>query len=102
VPLTLNVPLRYIEAAGLRLFPDGTGDIAVTVGPAQRIGFLINWPHLRPGCFTRPEPSFRALDDGREAARILSGALAAESVPDEAPSRDLASPLLTPRSAAAA
>jgi hypothetical protein len=102
VPLTLNVPLRCIEAAGLRLFRDGTGDIAVTVGPAQRIGFLINWPHLKPGCFTRPEPSFRALDDGREAARILSGALAAESVPDEAPNRDAAAPFVTSRSAAAA
>jgi hypothetical protein len=102
VPLTLNVPLQYIEAAGLRLFRDGTGDIAMTIGHAQRIAYLINWPHLKPGRFTRPEPSFRALDDAREAAGILSGALAAESMPDESPGRDATPPVLRPRSAAAA
>jgi Bacterial PH domain len=102
VPLTLNIPLQYIEAAGLRLFRDGTGDIAMTIGRAQRIAFLINWPHLKPGRFTRPEPSFRALNDAREAARSLSGALAAEPVPNEVPDRDATPPVLTPRPAAAA
>jgi hypothetical protein len=102
VPVTLNLPLQYIEAAGLRLFRDGTGDIAMTICHAQRIAFIINWPHLKPGRFTRPEPSLRALDDAREAARILAGALAAESVPDESPSRDAPPPVRTPRSAAAA
>lgn len=102
VPLTLNIPLHCIEAAGLRLFRDGTGDIAMTIGHAQRIAFLINWPHLKPGRFTRPEPSFRALDDAREAARSLSGALAAEQVPGESPGRDATRPVLTPRPAAAA
>jgi len=102
VLLTLNVPLEYIEAAGLRLFGDGTGDIALKIGHAQRIAFLINWPHLKPGRFTRPEPSFRAIDDAREAARILSAALTAESTPDETSSRDAPPPVLTPRPAAAA
>jgi hypothetical protein len=112
VPLTLNLPLQYIESAGLRMFRDGTGDIAMQVGHAQRIAFLINWPHLKPGRLTRPEPSFRALDDAREAARILSGALAAESLADEsladaspgsaAPGSAVTPPVLTPRSAAAA
>lgn len=101
VPLTLNIPLQYIEAAGLRLFRDGTGDIALTIANAQRIAFLINWPHLKPGRFTRPAPSFRALDDAREAARILAGALAAESMPEQAPGREATPPILTPRSAAA-
>jgi Bacterial PH domain len=102
VPLTLNIPLQYIEAAGLRLFRDGTGDIAMTIAHAQRIAFLINWPHLKPGRFTRPEPSFRALDDAREAARILGGALAAESMPEELPGPAATTHVLTPRPAAAA
>jgi hypothetical protein len=101
VPLTLNLPLHYIEAAGLRMFRDGTGDIAMKIKHAERIAFLINWPHLKPGHFTRPEPSFRALDHAREAARILSGALTAESLPDKSPSREATPPGLTPRSAAA-
>jgi hypothetical protein len=102
VPLTLNLPFGHIEGAGLCLFRDGTGDIALTIGRAQRIAFLINWPHLKPGRFTRPEPSFRALDDAREAARILCGALASESLPGEAPNRESPAPVLTPRPAAAA
>jgi Bacterial PH domain len=101
VHLTLNLPLQYIESAGLRLFQDGTGDVAMTIGHAQRIAFLINWPHLRPGRFTRPEPSFRAIDGAREAARILAEALASESMPGQSPSRAAPPPVLTPRSAAA-
>jgi hypothetical protein len=100
VPLTLNLPLQCIEAAGLRLFRDGTGDIALSVGGAQRIAFLINWPHLKPGRFSRPEPSLRALEDVDEAARILGVALAAETMPGELPVRGL--PVPAPRSAAAA
>jgi hypothetical protein len=102
VPLTLNIPLHYIEAAGVCQFNDGTGDIAMKIGHAQRVAFLINWPHLKPGRFTRPEPSFRALDNAPEAARILSEALAAESIPDEPLSRERVASILTPRPAAAA
>jgi hypothetical protein len=86
----------------MRRFRDGTGDIAMTVAPAQRIAFLINWPHLKPGRFTRPEPSFRALNDAAEAARILGGALAAEAMPQESPSPVGAAPVLASRAAAAA
>jgi hypothetical protein len=45
----------------------------------QRAGYLITWPHLRPGHFTRPQPSFRAIADARKAADILAAALAADA-----------------------
>jgi len=79
VPLTMNIPFTQIESADLRNFADGTGDIALRIAREQRIGYLITWPHLRPGQITRPAPSFRALSDAAHAARLLGAALAAES-----------------------
>jgi hypothetical protein len=79
VPLTMNVPLKFIDNAGVKCFADGTGDIALTLPRRERVGYIISWPHLRPGHYARPEPSFRALPDAPAAAKILSEALAAEA-----------------------
>jgi len=79
VPLTMNVPHILIDNAALKCFSNGTGDIALTVSRRERVGYLITWPHVRPGRFTRPEPSFRALRDAEAAARILGLALAAQA-----------------------
>jgi hypothetical protein len=78
VQLTMNLPLQFVETAALRPFGDGTGDIALKLPASERIGYVISWPHLRPGRFTRPQPSLRALVDAKEAADILSAALAAD------------------------
>jgi hypothetical protein len=79
VPLTMNVPLRLIDNAALKYFADGTGDISLALPRHERMGYMIGWPHVRPGKFTRPEPSLRGLADARAAAEILGSALAAES-----------------------
>jgi hypothetical protein len=79
VPLTINVPFKVIAAAELKQYSDRSGDIAVKVTPDQRVGFLINWPHVRPGHFAHPQPSFRSLDDANAAAEILGQALAADA-----------------------
>lgn len=82
VPLTMNVPFSRIDNAALKTFANGTGDIAMSLMATDRIGYLISWPHVRPGKFTHPEPSFRALRDASAAASLLSVALAAEAGPD--------------------
>ena len=79
VPMTMNIPFKVIESAELKQFADGTGDIALKVAQDQRVGLLINWPHLRPGLITRPQPSFRALPDAGRAAETLAQALAADA-----------------------
>ena len=79
VPITMNIPFALIESAGLKTFPDGTGEIAMSLHREQRVGYLITWPHLRPGHITQPQPAFRALADARRAADILAAALAAEA-----------------------
>ena len=75
VPMTLNVPFTLIESAGVKTHADGTGEIALKLLPDQRVGYLITWPHLRPGHMTQPQPSFRALSDANQAADILGAAL---------------------------
>jgi hypothetical protein len=79
VPLTLNLPFRFIDNAELRTFSDGTGDISLTLTRRERLGYLISWPHLRPGRFAQPQPAFRGLEVAHEAAQILGAALAEEA-----------------------
>jgi hypothetical protein len=106
VPLTMNVPHTLIDNAALKNFSNGTGDIALTLSRRERVGYLITWPHVRPGRIARPEPSFRALPDAPAAARILGLALAAqagvalEPEPQPAPAVQPAVPLSIRQAAA--
>ena len=75
VPLTMNIPFALIESAALKTYADATGDISLRLPREQRIGYLVTWPHLRPGHFTCPQPSFRALADAQRASEILGKAL---------------------------
>jgi hypothetical protein len=106
VPLTLNVPFSVLEAADLRMRRDGTGDVSLRVDPLQRIAYLVNWPHLRAGSVTRPQPSFRSLLDAETAARVLGEAMSAHTGPGglRVAAAASASPLAStrPRRAAAA
>jgi len=77
VPMTMNVPFACVESAAVRLFGDGTGDIVMKLPASKRVGFLVNWPHLRPGRFAQPQPSFRAVEGASDAAEILGRALSA-------------------------
>jgi hypothetical protein len=79
VPMTMNLPFKMVDSADLKSFRDGTGDIYLAVPKQQRLGYLITWPHLRPGRFARPSASFRALPDAARAAGLLGAALAAEN-----------------------
>jgi hypothetical protein len=79
VPITVNIPFALIESADLKQFSNGTGDISFSLPAEQRIGYLVTWPHVRPGYFARPQPSFRALPEAARAAETLGRALAAHA-----------------------
>jgi hypothetical protein len=79
VPLTMNIPFKLINDAALKTFKDGSGDIALRLPPTERIGYLITWPHLRPGKITRPQPSLRAVARPHEVADLLGSALSADA-----------------------
>lgn len=75
--ITVNYPFRVVESAGLRLYPDGTGDIPLTIQGDDRIAYVHLWPHARPWRAARPEPMLRSVPNAAAAAEVLSRALAA-------------------------
>lgn len=74
--VTYNLPFRAIESASLACHADGTGDLALTLGPKDRIAWLQLWPHVRPWRARRPEPTLRALAAAQPVAELLGRAMA--------------------------
>ena len=83
VPIALTLPLRQIEAADVRLYADGSGDIPLALGD-QKLAYLLVWPHARPWRFKVAEPMLRCVPDARAVASVLSRALLAVSPSGEA------------------
>jgi hypothetical protein len=75
-PMSLNLPFVHIASASLGMHGDGTGDVALVLSKPQRVGYLLTWPHVRPGHYIQPQPTLRALADAPRAAQVLAGALA--------------------------
>lgn len=77
LPMSLNLPFRHIQSAALRTFGDGSGEITLRMLKPQRIGYLLNWPHVRSGHYLQPQACLRALADAPLAAQVLTAALQA-------------------------
>jgi len=77
LPLTINLPLRRIEAAALALRGDGCGDVPLSLEDGPHLAYLHLWPHARPWRLKKPEPMMRSLADPERVARILADALQA-------------------------
>ena len=73
---TINLPFGLIDAASLRA---GPGDIALQMRPAQRIAYLVLWPHARPWRLARAQPMMLAVPDAARVAQVLGRALAASA-----------------------
>jgi hypothetical protein len=76
LPMSLNLPFLHIDSASLGMHGDGTGDVALVLSKPQRVGYLLTWPHVRPGHYIQPQPMLRALADAPRAAQVLAAALA--------------------------
>lgn len=74
LPVTLNLPLKGIGSADVKLFADGTGDIPLAVTGKQRLSFVVLWPHVRPWKVARVQPMLRAVPRAAEVASILGAA----------------------------
>jgi hypothetical protein len=79
LPIILNLPFSKIEAANLKDYADGSGDIALTLPPTDRVAYLTLWPHVRPWRFNRAEPMLRGLPNAATVATLLAEVLAAET-----------------------
>lgn len=79
LPMTANLPFAQVESAGLRTFADGRGNILLSLLPTAKAGYLMLFPHVRPGGFTRVEPMLLGVPKAAMVAQILARALAAET-----------------------
>jgi hypothetical protein len=79
LPMTIQVSYPMIETAAVQVWPNGAGDVAITLMPKQRIGYLILWPHARPWRLAKAQPAFRCIPDAANVAQILGRALAASA-----------------------
>ena len=76
-PLTINVPLRYVQGASARQFGDRTGQIAVQLDQKEKLAWIVLFPHVRPWTFNNPEPLLRGLKDPVKVGEILREAVLA-------------------------
>lgn len=81
-PLTINVPLHYVEGASAREFPDRTGQIAVQLTKKESIAWIVLFPHVRPWKFTNPEPLLRGLTEPVKVGEVLRAAVLAVPAKD--------------------
>lgn len=74
-PMTINLPLRYVEAASARQFSDSTGQIAVHLRSQEKLAWIVLFPHVRTWKFNNPEPLLRGLTDPHTVGEILREAV---------------------------
>jgi Bacterial PH domain len=74
--ITLNLPYRLIESAGLRAYRDGTADLPLALQAGEHLAWLHLWPHVRPWRTAHPEPMLRSVPEPHQVATILARALA--------------------------
>lgn len=72
--LTFNLPHKRIASAGLHRWPDGTGDLPLTLLGSDRIAFLNLWPHARPWRVSKPQPMLRCVPNAAAVAEVLATA----------------------------
>lgn len=76
----LNLPFSVLRAADLRSRADGSGDIALSLLPGQRVSYLWLWPHVRPWRINQPQPMLRGLCDATVVGELLGRAFAEATV----------------------
>lgn len=85
--ITFNFPFQVIDCAGLRVYPDGTGDIPLVFMEGEQIAYAHLWPHARPWRLRRTEPMMRCVPDAAKVAQLLGFAITSATAPEMRPLR---------------
>lgn len=72
----VNVPLKHVTSADLRVRGKTHGDISLSLAGERLLGYALLWPHARPWKFTSPQPMMRAVPEAETVARMLAEATA--------------------------
>ncbi|TRD12800.1 PH domain-containing protein [Erythrobacter insulae] len=70
----INLPLKQIAAANLKMRGKSHGDIAMELNGERLLGYILMWPHVRPFKFAHPQPMLRAVPDAEQVASLLADA----------------------------
>ncbi|MFM7786457.1 MAG: photosynthetic complex putative assembly protein PuhB [Gammaproteobacteria bacterium] len=79
LPMIVNIPWSRIASADLVRFRDGSGEIALTPAPGERLSYMLLWPHARPWRFTPVQPTLRGLQDPETVAARIANAVRTSS-----------------------
>jgi hypothetical protein len=79
LPMTINVPFSRVQTAATDVSDDGSGSIVLTLLPAERLAYLMMWPHARPWRMSKAEPMLRCIPDAAPVSKLLARALAASA-----------------------
>lgn len=74
--MTINLPFVQIKAADMRADKNGFGDIPLTLKDTKRVSYIVLWPHVRPWCFSRPQPMLRSIPNVAQVAAIIAASAA--------------------------
>ncbi len=93
LPISFNLPFAGVAAAGLRTYPNNTGDLTLRMLPSEKLSYFVLWPHARPWRMAQTEPMLRCIPDAAKVSAILAQALAdhvqAHPVVTAAPKREV-------------
>lgn len=72
----VNIPLKQVTGAHLRMRGQDHGDIAFELSGERLLGNLLLWPHVRPWHYAMPQPMLRAVPDAGHVAEMIAEARA--------------------------
>jgi hypothetical protein len=75
-PMSINVPFTILESAGVGLFKDGTGQVALSLVKGNRLAYIALWPHCRVFSINHPQPVLRGLTEPQRIGTLLAQAVA--------------------------
>ncbi len=78
MPMMVNLPLAIVGSADMRRYPDGSGDIMLTLSQKKRLSYLMLWPNIRPWQFKPVVPAMRCVPEVDSVAQVLATAVSGD------------------------
>ena len=72
MPMMVNIPLSIVTAADMRRFPDGSGDIVLSLDQKKRLSYMMLWPNVRSWHMNPTQPALRSVANVEELAASLA------------------------------
>ena len=86
--ITINLPFSQIKGADMRAGKGGFGDIPLQLKETRNVNYFVLWPHVRPWCFSQPQPMLRSIPNVEQVAGLI--ATVASQSPDVVTSQSTA------------